>query len=381
MGIGSRIIKIHGTTAGRIALHCCFWLFFFCLILYVNNISLIKAFDGRSRVLLVLRDVLTAAMVYYMLVYLIWQYLWAKKKYFPGILCFVVLVIVYAIVDYLVEQFVWHSCKPCFEELRISQPGYYSYLHRGMIAILSSRLLTLGILYQLLVYLSFPIIIKIGLEYTQQRVRTLRLQNENIQLEFNFLKSQINPHFLFNTLNNISALILQDKKVQSAETVARLANFMRYTLYESSGNSSPVLKEITLIKDYIALEQIRLNNTVVNFTFDVDKDAYVLPPLLFIPAVENAFKFCAESRSGDSWVFMNLEITAGRLKFNLSNTYDSGPAGAGDEGIAHDAIGHGGIGLQNLRKRLEYYYPLEGHRMEISREKGVFKLGILINLA
>lgn len=353
MRVGSYIFKLHESVRGRIILHLCFWLCYFAGLCYLNSIALEHAFDSRTSAWMNCRNIMTTAMVYYLLVYVIWRHLWVNKKYALSILSIVLLVIGYTIVDYYSEQLAWASCKSCLEMQRIRQPNYYQYLHLSSFGIIASRLASMGILYQLSIYLSFPLVIKIGMEYIRQRTRTLQLRNENIQLEFNFLKSQVNPHFLFNTLNNIYALILQDKKTQSAETVARLANFMRYTLYESSGHISPVTKEIALLKDYIALEKIRLNHTTVNFTYDIDQEFYTLPPLLFIPVVENAFKFCVESKDSDSWVFINLDIKDGLLQFNLSNTYDPTP------GLPRQ----GGIGLQNLQKRLEHYYPGDRHQI------------------
>jgi hypothetical protein len=371
MGVESTIFRIHRKKIGRLSLHFLFWLFFYGALLYAGSISLGQSSDIRTQAWLTGGNIFTAAIAYYLLVYGVWKRLLAKRKWLGGALSFVLLILLYAVADYARECLFLMPCKSCMEQLRVKEPVYYHYLQSNGLQILLSRIASMGIVFQLFNFMAIPVGIKLGWEYVRQRIDTLRLQNENIQLEFNFLKSQVNPHFLFNTLNNIHTLIQQDKKTQSAETVTRLANFMRYTLYDSDGHSNAIGKEITLLKDYIALEQIRLNNTIVNFTFDIDKGSYRLPPLLFFPVVENAFKFCGRASGDDSWIFMNLEIIDGQLRFSLSNTYEATPS----------AAPLGGIGLMNLRRRLEHYYPGGRHKVESSQESSIYKMNIRINLA
>lgn len=371
MGMESTIFRIHRQKIGRLGLHLLFWLLFYGALLYVSSISLGQSSDIQTQVWLTAGNIFAIAITYYLFVYGVWNGLLAKRKWLTGALGIVLLILLYAIVDYMRERLFLMPCKSCMEQLRVKEPVYYHYLQNNGLQILLSRILSMGIVFQLFISMAFPLGIKLGWEYVRQRIDTLRLQNENIQLEFNFLKSQVNPHFLFNTLNNIYTLILQDKKTQSAETVTRLANFMRYTLYDSDGHSNGIGKEIALLKDYIALEQIRLNNTIINFTFDIDKGSYQLPPLLFFPVVENAFKFSARASGDDSWIFMNLEIIQDQLKFSLSNTYEATPYAASP----------GGIGLMNLRRRLEHYYPGSRHEVESSQESSIYKMNIRINLS
>jgi LytS/YehU family sensor histidine kinase len=258
------------------------------------------------------------------------------------------------------------------ERIRNDQLNYYNLLKKGAWQVIFVRLLSLGIVYEIFISLALPLTIKIMAEYITARINALELQRENMRLEFNFLKSQVNPHFLFNTLNNIYALILKDRKDDSAETVTRLSTFLRYSLYETDADLNPAGKEIELLRSYVALEKIRLNETVVNFSVVSDDENYLLPPLLFVPAVENAFKFCTPSSAGDAYIFISLSIKNYLLEFVISNTFNHS---------LHQSKTTGGIGLSNLRRRLATQYPGDRHSILTSAESNIFSLTIVIKLA
>ncbi len=351
-------------------LHVLLWLFYFAAIYYLESISF-NGYKGDAAVFEPLKDVVSSILIYYPLVYVVWPNFLRRKKYVAGVLLVVLLIVLYAAADHWLERMILASCSSCMERIKLHQNGYYQMLQKSAVNVIVIQLFSLGIVYQLFVFLAFPLAIKIVIEYFDQHVKTLRLERENIQLEFNFLKAQVNPHFLFNTLNNIYALILKDDKDASSETVAKLALFMRYSLYESNTHSNNIVREIDLLKVYLELERIRLNATVVNFISSIDNENYLLPPLLFIPAVENAFKYCSPTTEGDAYIFMKLEIKQSGLVFVISNTFNK----------AHDEPKlHGGIGLQNLQKRLKHYYPGNNSSMEIKQTDTVFRITIHLML-
>lgn len=371
MSIETIIERLRQTKAGHIALHVLLWLFYFGALYYLGNISTNK-YPGDTAIMEYSKHTFTVMIVFYPLVYWVWPKYWMKKKYLQGILLIVLLIILYATVAFYIEQAILSTCEICMEQIKKNQNGYYDLLQKGAFSVIFLELVTLGIVYQLFLFLSFPLGVKILFENFKQRIATMRLKQENIQLEFNFLKAQVNPHFLFNTLNNIYALILKDKKEESAETVAKLSTFMRYTLYESDTHSNNIIKEIDLLKAYISLEQIRLNDVVVNFTSNVDNEQYHLPPLLFIPVIENAFKFCSKTKNGDAYIFIKLEIAQSQLLLRIANTYD--------EAYQSQQF-RGGIGLENMRKRLQHYYPGKNSSISITEENNIFTITIQLNLA
>lgn len=229
--------------------------------------------------------------------------------------------------------------------MKAANIGYFEFLQVPLHNRLFAKLASLGTIIGLLFSLALPLSIKLGMQALRQQFRSLQLAKENLQLEFNFLRSQVNPHFLFNTLNNIYGLILNDQREKSADVVARLSQFLRYTLYESNSEKVAIEKEVQLLKDYIDLESIRLNYTKVNFTYKTDGSIASTAPLLMIPIVENAFKYSADCR--DASITIELQVLNKHLLFHSKNTVDPNREPTKD----------GGIGLTNFQKRMDLYYP------------------------
>ena len=170
-------------------------------------------------------------------------------------------------------------------------PDYLNIIQKNLIDNILYKSSNIGLFFNLFSSLILPIAIKSSLGYYQFYTKTLQLEKEKVQLELNFLKAQVNPHFLFNTLNNLYGLIVHKRIDESAETVTRLSDFMRYSLENANKKSISLSEEIKLINNYIELEGLRLNNTKVTFTTNANENKKSLPPLLFIPLVENAFKY------------------------------------------------------------------------------------------
>lgn len=193
-----------------------------------------------------------------------------------------------------------------------------------------------------------------------------QLREQQLQLELDVLKAQVQPHFFFNTLNNIYSLALQ-QSVQTAPVVQRLASMMRYILYETSMKKVPLNNEIRFLQDYIELENIRHdNNKQVTFTIQGNTEDFRVPPLLLLPFVENAFKHGLDQETGNGWIDITILIENNQLNLQVCNSL---PAGI--------ASGNTGMGLQNVRKRLELLFP-GAHQLEIEKKESEFR--ILLNL-
>ena len=229
--------------------------------------------------------------------------------------------------------------------LKETNPGYYQHYQTGLFNQIFEKILTYGILLNLVYFLTTPLCIKFGLQAYRQQVAAARLLKHNFQLEISFLKSQVNPHFLFNSLNNIYGLILKKNNDKAAEFVAKLSDFLRYGLYNSLSDKMPLDKEITLMKNYIELESIRLNHTKINLNIVIDNYGYEIPSMLLLPVVENAFKYSADNVN--AYINIDLLIKDEMLNFRVENIINE------DIQLNHE----GGIGLSNLKKRLELYYP------------------------
>lgn len=194
----------------------------------------------------------------------------------------------------------------------------------------------------------------------------------NTDLELNFLKSQINPHFLFNTLNNIYSLSLQ-KSDRSPEMILKLSDLMRYMLYECNVATVSLKREIQFLEDYIALEKIRHGEKAeITFTVEGDTENKNIPPLLLIPFVENAFKHGINAQFGNAWVHIKLKLdtNATAFLFSIENNKPTLPEPKKQM--------TGGIGIENAKKRLHMIYP-KTHQLRIEETNNTFIVELSID--
>jgi two-component system, LytTR family, sensor kinase len=198
---------------------------------------------------------------------------------------------------------------------------------------------------------------------------TQQLRLEKQEAELNYLRSQTNPHFLFNTLNNIYSLA-QDRSELAAESILRLSKILRFMLYETGARFITIEQELDIISDYISLEKLRYDETLrvmVNHTVEDMKQP--LPPLLLIPLVENAFKHGTSETGLDPFVDIDLVVNAGKLTFVVKNSAGQ----VNDEMPLKE-----NIGLSNLRRQLELLYA--DHKLSAYREGQVFTAVLQIDL-
>ncbi len=336
--------KTYSDIRYRIALHILFWSVMFGSYYYFNTISFNPARETPATYLLALKNTIEFAAAFYSLMYFIWPRYIAKRKWFKSIVLLALWLVAITALDAWADLQIFHGCESCMQRLAQYSPDYYNFLQRNFPNIVFIRVVTGGLLYHLIIQISLPVAIKIGRNYFRQTVQQLQLSKDNLQLEFNFLKAQVNPHFLFNTLNNIYSLVQAERKEQAATTLARLSGFLRYTLYETGDEKIALEKEAQLLKDYVELEKLRLNETDVLFYYESDSEAYTVPPLLFMPALENAFKYTEDekgARIGVSIIAKDKQLQV-KIENNIPKTKNANT---------------GGIGLQNLQKRLQHYYP------------------------
>lgn len=198
--------------------------------------------------------------------------------------------------------------------------------------------------------------------YEQERLAQ-DLQQEKTNAELKLLKSQVQPHFIFNTLNNIYSYAVQ-KNDKTADLIYELSSFLSYGLYESKPALVPLGKEIEVIRSYIELERIRYGDRLdasVNVFDDIDSAR--IPPLLLLPLVENSFKHGFNSTIAACWVRMDVSLIGGDLVIKIENSIGGGPPAENSE--------HNGLGLKNVKRRLEIVYP-DQHEFRTELEKDSF---------
>lgn len=207
--------------------------------------------------------------------------------------------------------------------------------------------------------------------FIERRTKEL-LQQQQTESELAQLKSQINPHFLFNVLNSIYSLAIKQSD-KTPDIVMRLSDLLRYMLYEAKAESILLKKEIQLISDYLEIEKIRLSpNQQIELQTQGEFELYKIAPLLFLPFAENAVKFGLDSMAGDGYVRINITCVKNRCTFICENTFKENNSQAAIETS-------GGIGIENVSKRLALLYP-NRHHLDIKKETNLFIVTLELQL-
>ena len=193
----------------------------------------------------------------------------------------------------------------------------------------------------------FVSLMRFAVDWLDLQTTRKEIEKEKLTAELNFLKAQVNPHFLFNTLNNLYYLAYS-KSENTTEVIEKLSLMMRYMIYDSNYPKVPLSKEIDYMKNYISLEKMRLSDKVdIQFSLDGEADSIMITPLILITFLENAFKHGVTNTSRESFVNVCLKCTSQQLHFKVVNSKP--PVSKVEE--------KSGIGLQNVKRRLELSYP------------------------
>jgi LytS/YehU family sensor histidine kinase len=201
--------------------------------------------------------------------------------------------------------------------------------------------------------------------------RQKELEKEKLNSELALLKNQVSPHFFFNTLNNIYSLI-SINAADSQDAVLKLSRLMRYLLYESEHGQTPLRSEIEFMHNYIDLMRLRMNDKVkLTVKFPENVENISIAPLLFIPFIENAFKHGISYRE-NSYINIAMTVAKESLSFHCSNSHF--------RSIREPDSDHAGIGLDNVRKRLNLLFPGK-HELRIHDSTASFEVDLIITLA
>lgn len=218
-------------------------------------------------------------------------------------------------------------------------------------------------------YLVISILLKFIDDFFRQREELQQIQHQKTIAELSALKAQINPHFLFNTLNNLYGLVLERSDL-AAETVLKLADIMKYTLSEGDATSVPLWKDLDNLRHYFDLESLRLPNTAnVTFTIDGKVENQRITPLLLLPLVENAFKHGVHRSREKPLLAIEVAVTPQTLELKTLNLKP--PADQQKSSLS--------IGLQNVRKRLDLLYPGR-YQLEIIEDHQFFRVHLKLQL-
>ncbi len=219
---------------------------------------------------------------------------------------------------------------------------------------------------------SVSTVVKIINDWVRHTRERQELQRQTMQSELRFLKSQVNPHFLFNTLNNLYALTLK-KDDRAPEIVIKLSEMMRYMLYECNEKRVPLRKEVSYIRNYLDLERLRQGKKVeINFEVNGMVGEQQVAPLMFTPFLENSFKHGLNHHISQGFVNIQLNVDDQTVHFFIENS--KAPALPKDPNRRS-----GGIGLVNVRRRLDLLYP-ENYELDIDNNPNTYAVNLLLEL-
>jgi hypothetical protein len=205
----------------------------------------------------------------------------------------------------------------------------------------------------------------------ESETRLIKLEKEKYEAELMALKSQVNPHFLFNSLNSIYSLVIK-KSDLAKEALIKLSDSLRYMIYESTGEKIPLKREIEYLDNYIELQKLRTpHGEFIQFRIDGDPGNLQIAPLLLIPIVENGFKHGIKAEIKDVFINIRIIINGSELTLMVSNNKSSEKNDSGDE--------IGGIGLENMGKRLELLYD-QKYQLDIEEQADKFDIKLKLHL-
>jgi len=201
---------------------------------------------------------------------------------------------------------------------------------------------------------------------SQRRMRAV--EHQRLESELQYLKAQVNPHFLFNAINSVYFLIKKDPD-KASETLIKLSDLLRFQLYDCSDEEIAIEKELEYLQNYIALEKLRKGDKIkVEYTPEGTLSGFQIAPFLLIPFLENAFKFVSNNANGLNEIRFRLTRTDEGLMAVFYNTHDALPKGP-----------VGGIGLKNVKRRLELLYP-NRHTLSIEQTPTTYTVTLTLTL-
>jgi len=220
--------------------------------------------------------------------------------------------------------------------------------------------------------IAFVTAIKLAIDWIKQKEYLTRTNEILLESELKYLRSQVQPHFFFNTLNNLYSLTI-DKSDKAPDLILKLSDLMKYFLYETGKEFQTLQNEVSHIKDYIDIEKLRYDETLdVSFSISGKTKKIIVKPLILIPLVENAFKHGARNSTKNGYIKIDLKATKKLLDFRVENSFEKQTKKIKGQ--------IGGIGLTNLKKRLELNYGPDFYSLDVIEEKNKYIAHLKVKL-
>ncbi len=335
------------STYRLLILHLSFWLVFisYRLFDYTRYLSMDMAlvYFGVPTLL----NILISYLHYFFLLPILFE----KKQWVKYSLLLIITLTLFLFLRFWADEYFLLPITP--------DPSYYETVHLARV---------ISVLWGFVSFIVFTVMIKLAVNWFDLENRRKQLENEKLHAELNYLKSQINPHFLFNTLHNLNYLAL-NKDDSTSSVIIRLSNIMRYMIYDANEETVSIEQEVQYMKDYIELERIRLNQPFeLNMNISDDCKPLKIAPLLLFTCLENAFKHGVSDRQSGCWISVELWREGSKLHYRVRNSKVVQPRSSQASGF----------GLDNLKKRLALHYPNK-HEVEVKESEEEFEIHLIIN--
>lgn len=334
----------------RFKLHFVFWTLVILFFLSLNLSS-----SAHSTFIDIVKSlvefIITSSILVYINLNIFIPRLFYERKYFQYAFILLLFISLYALLVSYIEMYVLHY----YDNLK--DPDLFRHLFISNLVI-----------FILLVVITTTL--KLSKKWYQSRAEMQRLRLEKLETELQFLRTQINPHFLFNTLNNIYSLILSKENEKAGGMILKLSGIMDYMIHDSKEETVPLQTEINHIRNYLDLEKIRLiGQDHVDFISETDKADYRIAPYILFPFIENGFKHGISNTIHNGFIKIGVNASNGILKFQVENSKPSNS----------DNDMNNGIGLSNIKRRLEIIYPGK-HELEILDNSFSYHVNLTIQL-
>lgn len=326
---------------------------------FINEFNTVDGSIYASRFV----DVCTSLILFLSVVFfLIPKYL-EKRRIFPFIAISLTLIVLLSLLEFQLDQIILRLFNLPTGPDEISDKMMTFYRRKSYdfpILPVNLVIFTLGILYGL------------SRDWIRKYRHESKMLQEKMRADIDLLRSQINPHFFFNALNNIYAITQRNQDDEAGQAIMKLSGLMRYMIYDSSGAEISLARELEHVENYLEVARLKFaKEDKVDFRLQKDDNFrnHKIAPLLLIPFVENAFKHGVGSK-GEGYIHLNFRLNGDELHFQIEN-----PILGKEESWKK----HPGIGLDNVKKRLQLLYSGR-YRLDISDSKGIFKVELTIRL-
>jgi sensor histidine kinase YesM len=328
--------------------HIIFWIFTVGFHMFTRTELIAEAGLDQFIVEVVVRNGLLAALIYYNLWVLIPRFAY-RKAFISYVTLLVLALAVYVLLKNAHDVYLYGYVLNNIEQ----QTFFYNTYYNLSIAIF---------------YLSFNIALHLSKEWYFQRELIRKMEVEKLSSELNYLKAQINPHFVFNSINTIYFQI-DKQNTLARESLSAFSDMLRYQLYECDGHEIVIEKEISYLKNYVELQRMRKDeNYHISFAVGEGLTGFVISPLLLIPFVENAFKHISHYPENNE-VRIRMDKQHNDFVFSVFNTKETR--------ALHN--GHDGIGLKNVQRRLQLLYK-DRHQLTIDERPESFQVNLLLQI-